>query len=47
MSGSDLYAIPDTTSADGSFIYAAFNSVVNGNTSRVGHGARRVMITLQ
>lgn len=44
---SNLFAIPDTTSTDGSSIYAAFNSVVSQRADRVGHGARRVMITLQ
>lgn len=43
----NLFSIPDSTGKDASFIYASFNSVISQRLDRVGHGARRVTITLQ
>jgi len=44
---SRLFSFPDSIGSDSSFIYAAFNSVISPTAGRDGHGARRVMITLQ
>ena len=47
MQDFELFQLPDTAKPDGHNVYAGFNQVIRHRDDRVGHGLRRVMITLQ